>query len=96
MRLYLVYLIYVIILFSLFPIIQFETYKVTNSDLKAASFFIWFRIFLSSPLLILFGIGLITFYGNEINKILGCLSVTIGIYWLCVLLKDIISEITIF
>ena len=96
MRSYLVYLIYIIVLFSLLPIIQFEIYKATSSYAKANSFFIWFRIFLSSPLLIILGIVLITIYENRINKFFGCCSVIIGVYWLIVLSKDIISEIRIF
>jgi len=92
---YLLYILYPLILLALYPVVEFEIYKYTHAHESVSSFSYWFRILFSGPLLIAVGILLVWFY-KGIHKLVGIVSVAIGVYWLVMLSRDIIAEIRIF
>ena len=72
---------------ALFPILQFEYFKLTPALDNASSFWIWFRILFSGPLLVVIGI-LLLFVLKGKYRIFGGICLCIGLYWIIELIRD--------
>jgi len=81
------FIIYALILFSFFPLIQFEYYKSTPKVDSVAPFWVSFRASYSPLILIIGGLILIFKYAY-IHKVLGCISVIVGVYYVIMIIKD--------
>jgi uncharacterized Tic20 family protein len=86
-KLSLSFVIYALILLAIFPLIQFEYYKSTPAFDSASPFWVSFRVSYSPLILITCGLVLIFKYTRG-HKILGCISVLIGIYYVVIIIKD--------
>src|SRR5688572_30293962 len=91
----LLYILYGVTLLAVYPIIEFEIYRHTEVNESVSDFSYWFRLLFSGPILIAIGLLLVWLY-MKVHKILGILSIGIGVYWLIVVSNDIISEIWVF
>lgn len=64
-----------------------------TDELPYDHFWVYIQIFLSSPSVIILGMILYFKYGQVVlNKVLGIIFVLIGLYWLYILVWDIIKE----
>jgi hypothetical protein len=93
---YQIVLVYLLSLLFLYPVAaHILMYKIGYlvDRLPHSSFWIKIQIFLSGPGIIILGSILYFKYGQiKLNKIFGAVFVLIGIYWLYILIVDIIKE----
>lgn len=93
---YQIVLVYFLSLFFLYPIAaHILMYKMGYlvDKLPHSSFWIKIQIFLSGPAIIILGSVLYFKYSQiKLNKVFGAVLVSIGIYWLYILISDIIKE----
>lgn len=94
-RLLFLIIAYILIILSLYPVIEFEYHRYTKEYEEVSAFSYWFRIFFSGPFLIIIG-GLLVWKATKFHKIIGLLSLIVGIYWIIKVTSDIVSEIRIF
>ena len=87
--------LYLIAFLALFPILQFEYFRFTPVYDQATSFWVWFRIFLSGPLMLAIGTTLVFLLKGK-HRVFGIICLLVGLYWIIGILKDIIAEIRIF
>lgn len=88
-------MLYFITCLALFPILQFEYFRFTPAYDQASSFWVWFRIFFSGPLLLTVGATLLFLLKGK-HRVFGIICLFIGLYWITGVVQDIISEIRIF
>lgn len=89
-------LVYFLSLLFLYPVIaHILMYRLGYlvDKLPHGQFWLYMQIFLSGPAVIILGLLLYLKYGQIIlNKIIGIALVLVGVYWLYVLVSDIIKE----
>lgn len=88
--------VYLLGLFFLYPvaahILMYDIGYFVNK-LPHGQGWITVQVFLSGPLLVITGLIIYFKYGRlKLNKFSGILFVLIGVYWLYILLSDIIGE----
>lgn len=86
---WLLILISIIAGLALFPILQFEYFKRTPAFDKASSFWLWFRILFSGPLLVIIGVSLLFLLKGK-HRIFGGICLCIGLYWIIGLIRDMV------
>jgi hypothetical protein len=74
------FIVYMGILIALFPIIQYEIYYRTETLKEINPFWIKIRVYLSGPLCLILGVCLIALSARRIHKIVGIISVVLGIW----------------
>lgn len=92
MKQYLLYIIYPIQIFLIYSILRYFYYVIYYPNIFDSDFFIYMRLLFSGPLLIVIGIALVKIYNGLFNKIMGWISISIGSFWLILLLRDIVAE----
>ena len=89
-------LVYFLSLLFLYPVVaHILMYKIgfLTDKLPHGQFWIYIQIFLSSPAVVILGLLLYFKYGQVVlNKVFGVAFILIGLYWLYVLVSDIIKE----
>jgi len=93
---YQVVIAYFLSLLFLYPVVvHILMYRIgyLTDRLPHGQFWIYIQIFLSGPALVILGSLLYFKYGQIIlNKVLGVVFVLFGIYWLFILVSDLINE----
>jgi len=93
---YQIVLVYLLSLLFLYPVIaHILMYRIGYlvDKLPHGQFWVYMQIFLSGPAIIILGLLLYYKYRQiKPNKIIGVTFVLIGIYWLYILITDIIKE----
>ena len=89
-------LVYFLSLLFLYPVVaHILMYRLGYlvDKLPHGQFWVYMQIILSGPAVIILGLLLYFKYGQiKLNKIIGIGLVLVGIYWLYVLISDIIKE----
>jgi predicted transglutaminase-like protease len=77
----------------LIPILRYVTFFSMGLNIDAGDRFIFSRIFLSGPTLILIGIFLLVKFKDMVNQIFGMLFALIGTIWLTVVIRTTFLEV---
>lgn len=93
---YQIVLVYLLSLLFLYPVVahilMFRIGYLVDK-LPHGQFWVYMQIFLSGPAIIILGLVLYFKYGQiKLNKFIGIALVLIGLYWLYILINDIIKE----
>jgi hypothetical protein len=83
------FILYLSGIFLLYPIIQY--YFVVARSPHAVDYLVFVRVYFCAPLLIIIGTCLFFLY-KKVNKISGLIFFAAGVYWLIILLKEIMIE----
>lgn len=93
---YQIVLVYFLSLLFLYPVVaHILMYRLGYlvDKLPHGQFWIYMQIFLSGPAIIILGLVLYFKYRQiKLNKFIGIALVLIGLYWLYILISDIIKE----
>ena len=84
-------ILYGLIIIALIPVIQFY-FSIGIFHPEGKPSWLLFGIFSCGPLLVFLGVILVSFFQKTVHKILGSLSIIIGIIWLILLFKDVAAE----
>jgi hypothetical protein len=84
-------LVYLLLFFCLIDVFLIEL-TIDTQDVTNWPFLLYiFRIYLTSPLLVIPGIFLMWLYEDALHKLFGATCVITGIYWLGHILRDLAS-----
>ena len=92
---YQLFLLYLLSIIVLYPVIaQVLMYQIgcLVDKLPHGQIWVFIQIFISGPILLLIGSMLLVKYKGVLNKIFGTVSVIIAIFWVNILISDIVKE----
>jgi len=84
-------IIYMLEVLAFFPILRYILYFIVTKHSFHDDKYVFTRVFISVPILIILGLVLIFKYG-KINKIFGILFITIALLWSIILIKSFLAE----
>ncbi len=84
-------LFYLVQFLACYPILRYIYYFVLNDNDFSKDKYVFERVFISSPILIIVGL-IMLFFLKKFNRIAGGVFVCIGMIWLFVLIKSAAGE----
>lgn len=87
----LLFILYPIGILFLYPIIRYIYFFTIKTSYDVKDRFVFIRVYLSSPLLIIVGICLFFLY-KGFHKISGLIFISIGLLWFLFLIRELMHE----
>jgi len=84
-------LVYPLAILAAWPILRYVYYFEIGNNSNVLDKFVFARVYLSSPILMLSGVFLFFSY-NKTHKLFGLIFFTIGLVWLLVIIKSFLNE----